>query len=227
MVSIVLPVHNQSDHIEKVVLGYLEALKVLPVAYEMILVANACSDNSNQICARLAREHGDISLITSEEQGWGNAVRMGLAEAHGDLLCYTNSARTAPNDLVSVISYARVHPNVAIKATRKLRANPRRKLGSSLYNFECRSLFCLKVQDINGTPKLFPRQFDRLLSLEENGDLIDLEFCVTCARNHYPVQEIPTYSFQRSGGVSTTNYRSAVKMYIGALLFWFRRHGWK
>ncbi len=224
MVSIVLPVHNQSDHIEKVVNSYLEGLKVLQVPYEFILVANACSDSSIEICSRLAQEYGNICLITSETKGWGNAVRMGLVKAQGDLLCYTNSARTSPNDLISIICHALAHPNVAVKATRKVRANSKRRLGSSLYNLECRLLFCLKVQDINGTPKLFPRQFDQLHSLAENGDLIDLEFCVICARSQYPVQEIPIYSFERSGGMSTTNYRSALKMYLCALRFWLRQY---
>ena len=122
---------------------------------EPLLVANACSDDSAEICVRLARENGNIRLISTSRKGWGNAVRMGLMEACGDLVCYTNSARTAPNDLVSVISYALERPDVVVKATRKVRTDPGRKLGSCLYNLECRLLFCLKVRDINGTPKLF------------------------------------------------------------------------
>ena len=44
-----------------------------------------------------------------------------------------------------------------MKANRKIRDNWRRRLGSLLYNLECRALFDLANWDINGTPKVFPR----------------------------------------------------------------------
>ncbi len=48
--SIVLPVHNQADHIGAVVDGYVHALSRIAVAgYELVLVANACSDASAEV----------------------------------------------------------------------------------------------------------------------------------------------------------------------------------
>jgi len=71
----------------------------------------------------------------------------------------------------------------------------------------------LSFWDINGTPKVFPRRFDKLLALREPGDLIDAEFGVVCRRESYPMLEVPIFSSRRHGGESTTGYGSALRMY--------------
>ncbi len=89
-----------------------------------------------------------------------------------------------------------------------------------LYNLECRMLFDSPVWDINGTPKIFPRQFKPLLEFSREDDLIDAEFIALCRKYDYPILEVPVLSTKRHSGKSTTNYNSALKMYIGAYLLW-------
>ena len=94
--SIVLPVHNQADHIEAVVTGYEAALSKVGCRHELILVCNNCRDQSLSICQELARSRENIRVINSLEGGWGLAVKLGLKHAAGAWLAYTNSARTRP-----------------------------------------------------------------------------------------------------------------------------------
>ena len=56
------------------------------------------------------RDTPSVRVVESERGGWGRAVRLGLAAARGDLLCYTNSARTAPQDLALLLLYATAYP---------------------------------------------------------------------------------------------------------------------
>jgi glycosyltransferase involved in cell wall biosynthesis len=217
VVSIVLPVHNQADHIADIVDRYRQALEQLPGTFEYVLVTNACRDDSPAICAGLASgSGGSIHAIDLELGGWGRAVRAGLAHATGDWLCYTNSARTSPELLASVLGYAGVYPEVVVKAQRTVREHWQRRLGSVLYNLECRVLLDLASWDVNGTPKVFPRSFAGLLELERNDDLIDAEFLAVCRSAKYPLLEVPTVVIERHGGRSTTGIRSALKMYYGA-----------
>lgn len=216
MISIVLPVHNQADHISEVVSEYEAALANVPRPHELILVANNCQDNTWEVCQTLAAKHPSVRPVQTAKGGWGFAVKLGLKEARGDMLCYTNSARTTGQELTLMLLYAITWPKVVIKANRKIRESWRRRLGSLLYNLEGRALFDLTVWDINGTPKVFPRSFHKLLELTCDADLIDLEFVVRCRREDYPVLEVPIFSSRRHGGKSTTRLRSAVKMYVGA-----------
>ncbi len=219
-VSIILPVYNQADHIERIVKEYQEVLDRLPVGYELMLVTNACKDNSKAVCSNLADRDKKVVWTNIDNGGWGRAVKHGLKVAQGDLICYTNSARTSPEILSLTLMYAIAYPDVVVKANRKIRDNWRRRLGSLLYNLEARALFDLPTWDINGTPKIFPRKFEKLLDLERDDDLIDAEFNMICRQEGYPVVEVPVLSTKRHGGQSTTNYNSAFKMYWGVYELW-------
>jgi glycosyltransferase involved in cell wall biosynthesis len=222
-VAVVLPVHNQEDHIGGVVESYLRVLQRIGTSVELVLVANACTDTSAEICQELAASHSEVRTLECIEGGWGRAVRAGVAASDAKLIGYANSARTSPKILTLMLSYALAYPNVALKANRRIRDSTVRRVGSLLYNLECRTLFDVATWDVNGTPKIFPRSFKRLLELRSNGDLIDAEFVLTCKRERYPMIEVPLLATTRLGGRSTTNYRSALRMYRGAVAL--RRQG--
>jgi glycosyltransferase involved in cell wall biosynthesis len=216
LTSIVLPVYNQADHLEDLVDGYLQTLSPLPGTQQLVLVPNNCSDASVEICEAQARTHDHIKVAPLEQGGWGRAVKAGLAAADGETLCYTNSARTSPQILAMMLAYAMPYDEMVLKANRRARDNIVRRLGSVIYNLECRALLDLATWDINGTPKVFPRSFERLLHLNSDDDMIDAEFLAVCAQEGYPVMEVPLLLTKRHGGQSTTNLGSAFGMYTGA-----------
>jgi glycosyltransferase involved in cell wall biosynthesis len=220
LISIVLPVYNQADHIREIVHKYEEALRRAELSHELILVVNGSRDNSLEVCNALAEQYPSVRTLHSQKGGWGLAVKLGLQETRGDMICYTNSARTTPQDLTLLLLYSVAYPKAVIKANRRIRENLRRRFGSLIYNLECRMLFDLSNWDINGTPKVFPRTFHKLLQLTREDDLIDAEFCAICRRERYPMLEVPIFSTRRHGGKSTTLYLSALKMYWGAYLLW-------
>jgi dolichol-phosphate mannosyltransferase len=215
-ISVVLPVHNQGDHIAGIVKEFEEALSGVQHPHELILVVNGCRDDSLRVCQELAQQYSAVQVLHSEKGGWGLAVSLGLQAARGDVLCYTNSARTSAQDLTLLLLYGLVYPGTVVKANRKIRDNWVRRLGSLLYNLECRALFDLSNWDINGTPKVFPRSCEKLLDLNLHDDLIDVEFNIVCRQEEYPMLEVPIFSSKRHGGNSTTNLRSALNLYWGA-----------
>jgi len=223
LISIVLPVHNQAEHIGAVVGDYEEALSRIPSPHETLLVVNACTDDSLSACRSLSARYPAVRVIESELGGWGRAVRLGLREARGDILGYTNSARTAASDLIILILYALVNPTSVVKAHRHSRESFSRRVGSFLFNLECRVLFDLPAWDINATPKVFSRETYRDLDLRSDGDLIDLEMYLVCRRLGKVILEVPLYARPRHSGASTTTYRSAWRLYRGVFRMWRER----
>ncbi|HEY9731645.1 MAG TPA: glycosyltransferase [Drouetiella sp.] len=219
-VSVVLPFYNQEDHIEEIITSYQEVLRKIPGDHELILVTNNCRDKSPEICHKLSINYPNVKHIDTKDSGWGLSVKLGLKQAKGDLVCYTNSARTSAEILTLLLLYAVAYPEVVIKANRKIRESFKRRFGSLLYNLECRAFFDLPTWDINGTPKIFPRKYAKLLDLTRDDDLIDAEFNAICRRENYPIIEVPVLSTKRHSGKSTTNYNSAFKMYWGAYELW-------
>jgi glycosyltransferase involved in cell wall biosynthesis len=215
LISIVLPVHNQADHLAGIIRAFESGLERIDPPHELVLVPNGCRDRSPEICCALARFYRAVRMVPADRPGWGLAVKVGLAAARGDLLCFTNSARTSPADLALLLHTACANPNVVIKARRAVRDRSERRIGSFLYGLECRALLGLKTMDVNGTPKIFPRTFDRLLHLTRDDDLLDAEFNAVVTRERYPMIEVPIMSAQRHGGRSTMTYRRAVQLYWG------------
>jgi glycosyltransferase involved in cell wall biosynthesis len=150
LVSIVLPVHRQADHIASVVEEYQDRLATLGLPHETILVANGPPDGSLEACRTMEVKYSAVRAVAEPRAGWGRAVRRGLREVSGDLVCYTNSARTSAADLIPLILYAVANPDVVIKANRRIRESWRRRMSSLVYNLECRSLFDRSCWDING-----------------------------------------------------------------------------
>jgi glycosyltransferase involved in cell wall biosynthesis len=221
--SVVLPVYNQADHLDRIVRGYVQALAAAGVSHEVVLVLNGCTDSSPALAASLAESHDTVRVIRSDRAGWGHAVRIGIRAAAGELIAYTNSARTSARDLVDAVRLAINNPGTIVKANRRIRESVMRRTGSVLYNFQCRMLFDLAYWDVNGTPKIFPRSHSRLLALTRDDDLIDLEFAVIAREERYPLIEVPIVATTRHGGRSTTNLKAAARLYWGAVKFWRER----
>lgn len=220
-ISIVFPVHNQADHIAEVIAEYEEVFSRIQYDHEFILVVNGCRDNSLEVCNGLAARYPSVRVLYSERGGWGLAVKLGLREARGNLLGYTNSARTTASNLMLLSLYAIANPQAVVKAHRRSRESLERRAGSFIYNLECRILFDLPTWDINATPKVFTRDVYNAIDLTEDGDLIDLEFYIKCKQLDTVILEVPIYSpAERHGGSSTTNYGSARRMYWGVFRLW-------
>ena len=63
--------------------------------HEIVLIPNGSTDDTEAVCANLAATIADVRSEPAPRGGWGHAVRHGISKAKGDLICYTNSARTA------------------------------------------------------------------------------------------------------------------------------------
>ena len=219
-VSVILPFCNQADDVREIVTGHAAMLAQAGIGHEIILVPNGSTDDTNAVCRALAAEMPSVRCLEIEGRGWGCAVRSGIAAASGALICYTNSARTQPNDLGQIIDHALRNPGLVVKATRVSRDAWIRRVGSFFYNTLCGTLLRLSTRDVNGTPKAFPRSASTLLDLQRDDDLIDLEFMWRCVRASLPVSEIAIHGGARRGGRSTTGWKTAWRLYTGAVLFW-------
>ncbi|HVC38438.1 MAG TPA: glycosyltransferase [Candidatus Dormibacteraeota bacterium] len=220
LVSIVLPVRNQADHIERVVAEYSAALE--GIEHQLILVVNGSTDATLAACRSARADAGDGTVDVIESMpGWGAAVLAGLGAARGDVLCYANSARTAAPDLRLAVSLSCVDSSgsLLVKATRRYRKSLIRQAASLVYNLEARTLLDIGTWDVNGTPKAFSRALFRRLRLTEAGDLLDLEVMAECRRLRVTVVGFDTDLTERAGGRSTTTPLSAIRIYLQCFRF--------
>jgi glycosyltransferase involved in cell wall biosynthesis len=217
--SVILPFRNQADHLRPLIRRYLDEFASHSWSFELVLVPNACTDDSVRICRELGAADPRVRVVENPKGGWGLSVRTGLDAARGRFVCYTNSARTEPAQVPA--AFGRVAERTLVKIVRRGRGNFLREFGSFLYNLECRALFRLGCRDVNGTPKIFARELLERLSLTSDGDLLDVELLSKARRLGWRILEVPVEGWKRHGGKSSTNFKSAGRMYTGALKLWW------
>jgi glycosyltransferase involved in cell wall biosynthesis len=217
VISVILPIYNQSSVIKKICNEYPAGLNTLGVPWEILLIINGSTDDSFSLASELTGNDFNIRVYNIIEQGWGRSVKFGISVSSGDFICYTNSARTNIDDLVMILKYALINKNIVIKANRMMRESVIRKFASTLYNLEYRLLFKIPVWDVNGTPKVFSSAILREIELQEDGDLIDAEIMAKSFRKKIMFIDIPILNTRRISGKSTTNLVSALKMYSGLI----------
>lgn len=215
--SVILPIYNQADHIPYLFENYSSKLNQLNESWELLFIVNGSKDDSYKTALNYASHNPNVRAYNLEQGGWGRAVKFGIQQAKGSLICYTNSARTHPDDLVLILKYALVNDNIVIKTTRVVRENFIRKIGSILYNYENRLLTGTPLWDVNGTPKVIPAKYLSGINILFEDDLIDAEIMAKVFRQGIPIVEILILSTRRISGKSTTNFLSAWKMYKGLL----------
>src|SRR5262245_9430984 len=88
--SVVLLAHNQADHLETVLAGWVTFLNGLDRDYEVIVVDDGSTDGSGDRAEKLASSYRRVEVLRhAATQGEGAALRTALAVARHPLLFYT------------------------------------------------------------------------------------------------------------------------------------------
>lgn len=85
-VSLVIPTHNRSELLEKLLLALLQQT-IPPEDFEIVVVADGCTDNTVEI-VELFKENLQIHLIEQPAQGQASARNVGASKSVGKLLVF-------------------------------------------------------------------------------------------------------------------------------------------
>jgi glycosyltransferase involved in cell wall biosynthesis len=93
--SIVLPVFNESGHLEKEIFRIRESMNASDYSYEIIVVDDGSTDGS----AEMLEDIDDIRLLRfTTNRGSGSARKYGTLAARGRVVIWTDVDMTYPND---------------------------------------------------------------------------------------------------------------------------------
>ncbi|MBI4225835.1 glycosyltransferase [Candidatus Roizmanbacteria bacterium] len=220
--SIVFPVMNQADHIEKVIKSYHQALSKEKFSFELIAVVNCSKDKSYEICEKVSRKLSGVRSYELSGCGFGLGILHGLKKAKGKHLCWASSARTYPDELVMCLKQFLAHPEVIISGARKKRDKFLRSLGALIYDATIKLVFNIASSDINGIPKVFSRETYKELDLQFTDSMIDLELHEKAKKLSIPIVEVPIYKNIRHGGRSTSNLKTIFRLIKEVARYWLK-----
>jgi glycosyltransferase involved in cell wall biosynthesis len=205
-VSVVIPMFNEEEYVERTLAAVRSALDRAGIEHEVILVDDASTDRTAALADTAAASDARVRVIHNERNlTLGGSLRAGFARARSDLVLYTDA--DLPFDLEEVpraVRLLEVQQADLLTAYRfdRTTEGPRRALYTWGYSVLIRTLFGLRIRDVNFAFKLFRRSLLDRVTLRSEGSLIDAELVVRATRAGASVIQIGVDYFPRTRGVS-------------------------
>lgn len=206
-ISVVYPMFNEEDNIERAVHFAEDVLTDMTADYEIIIVDDASTDRSPEIADKLARSNASVKVFHHERNlKLGGTLRTGFSKASKELVFYCDS--DLPVDLLELKRAVRIMEftqSDIISAYRFDRTAEGliRTVYSVGYNLLIRFLFPLRVKDINFSFKLFKREVLGTVTLEAQGSFIDAELLIKSKLHGFKITQFGVDYFPRNRGLST------------------------
>lgn len=195
--SIIIPVFNEKDNLEKV-LSKLEEL-VIPLEKEIILVDDCSIDGTREI----VKDLGDKYKIFLHEKnsGKGAAVKSGLKLASGDYVIIQDAdLEYDPEDYNQLIKELDNGYQV-VYGSRNLTDNPRFSkayyYGGKAITLVANMLYGSKLTDVNTCYKLFKTDILKSLNLEQDNFSFCEEATAKTLRKGIKIKEVPISYYPR------------------------------
>ena len=201
-----IPFYNEEKNLQKVVVGLVNNLETASIDYELILVNNGSGDRSPEILEALAKEKPNrIKVVhVAANQGYGWGIINGLQNANGHYVGYLGGdGQIRPEDAIRVCQEIEGGICDLVKAKRVSREDGlRRKIYSFVFNHLFWIIFGVGSLDVNGTPKVFHKDWLGRFGLTAKDWFVDAEIMIKATYLGLKVREVPVEFLRREEGRS-------------------------
>ena len=205
--SFVMPCYNEEAIVGYTISKLLGAFSKSGYLLELVAVDNGSRDRTGEVIRKIAAQNPSVVYHRVEKNdGYGNGVLCGIPR------CTAPWVGIIPADgQVDAEDVVRLYEAVAncdVKVLAKVRRRFRmdgflRKVISVLYNGFIRLLWPgLGSIDVNGTPKLLPREFLLAMNLSSKDWFLDPEIMIKAEALHLRTLEFNVFARMRGSGVS-------------------------
>jgi len=200
--SIVIPAHNEEHRLAPTLEVYsVFFTEKLGADYELIVVVNHCSDNTEKVAADAAVKYGQIKIIVEAERiGKGGAVEMGFRIAQGDFIGFVDAdGATPPSSFYKLFEHiGDAGCAIGSRWIEGAEIDPQqswmRRCASRLLNrIFVRGIFGLNIFDSQCGAKIFQGDVlrDILPKVVEQGWAFDIDLLCRIKRQGYSIRELP------------------------------------
>ena len=223
--SVFFPAYNDGGTIASLVIAALRTARALTPDVEIIIVNDGSQDGTADIIDELARTYPEVRAVHHpQNRGYGGALRTGLATATRELVFYTDGdAQYDPAEMTSL--WSRMGPGVDMVNGYKIsRSDPlHRIIIGRVYHHIVKTLFRLRVRDVDCDYRLMRRSiFDRV-RLEKNSGVICLEMMKKIQDAGFTIVEAPVHHYHRAYGRSQFfNVRRIYHTGVDVMKLWFQ-----
>jgi glycosyltransferase involved in cell wall biosynthesis len=206
--SYFFPAHNEEANLEGLVQEALSALPALADRFEIIVVDDGSKDRTPQLADALAAANPDVVRVVHHPTnlGYGAALRSGFRAASTELVAFTDGDRQFRVADLGRLTARLSGPDApdAVVGYRIRRADPMiRTVYARLYKLAYRSLFGLRVRDVDCACKLFRRDALARVRVESGGAFFSAELLIKVQAAGGKAVEVGVDHYPRTAGSQT------------------------
>ena len=196
MISIILPVHNESNNILKNIGPLVEQASSIPGGYEIIIAEDGSTDGTHSLATNLSKQNPGIRVSHSEKRlGKGLAIKKAFGISRGDRIAFVDIDLSA--DISQLREFAEQDSDIVI-GSRLLKDHVARRgsfrhISSVSYNVLVRLFLGSIVRDHQCGFKFFRRGVleDLISRTQNNRWFFDTELLINARRRGYSIRELP------------------------------------
>jgi len=204
LLSIVVPMFNEEPTVGDIIRRLKAVLEATGFRFEVIVVDDFSRDHSVMIAGKES-----VKVVGLKHHfGKGNALRVGFAEARGDIIATIDSDGShLPEELPLLLRpVARGKADFVIGSRFLDNGEGTSKninqAGNRLFTALIRILIVNPISDSQSGYRVMTRQVLQNMRLKSVGYEIESEMLVKTARKHFRIREVPITSKQRTYGRS-------------------------
>jgi glycosyltransferase involved in cell wall biosynthesis len=192
LLSVVMPVFNESTTIEEIVGRVLAS----PLRIELIVVDDGSRDGTREILAGLQQRHGFKLILQERNQGKGAALRRGFEDVTGDLVVVQDAdLEYSPEEypqLIELICQGRADVVFGSRFLGRHRVFLfTHYLGNRVLTSITNVLYNTMLTDMETCYKVMRTEVLRSMTLRSNGFGIEPELTAKIFKRGYRVYEVP------------------------------------
>ena len=226
MLSIIIPVRNESDSLDSIMEHYSKNLSNLD--YEVLIINDFSKDDTLEKARNLFKNK-NFKVLDNKKKGLGGAINLGIKESSGSNVAIMMADQSDDiNDLIKYNSLINTENCDAILGSRFLKESkvlnyPIQKLVlNRIFNYFVGMIFWNKYNDYTNAFKIYKKS-----TLEEISPLISesfnifLEIPLKIISRKYKYKIIPINWTGRTKGVSKFKIRELRSKYLFTLIYCF------
>ncbi len=224
-ISAFFPAYNDGGTIASMVIQADRTLRELTDEYEIIVINDGSQDYTPEVLGELVGKFDRLRVIThTKNRGYGGALRSGFAAATKDLVFYTDGdAQYDPRELKLLVPLLQDGVDW-VNGYKISRSDPLHRIViGRIYHHTVKSLFGLKLRDVDCDFRLIRRHCFDAVQLESNDGTICLEMMKKFEDRGFQCVEVPVHHFHRAYGQSQFfNFRRLFRIGSQVMRMWVK-----
>jgi dolichol-phosphate mannosyltransferase len=206
MLSILIPVRNESDSLSDIIQYYFKNL--INLNYEVLIINDFSDDDTLDKATKLFSENNNFKVLNNKKKGLGGAINLGIKEARGSKIAIMMADQSDDiNDLIQYDKLMKEENYDAILGSRFLNSSkvtnyPLQKLIlNRIFNFFVSLIFWNKYNDYTNAFKIYKKSvLVDILPLVSESFNIFLEIPLKVISRNYNYKIVPINWMGRKKG---------------------------